>query len=807
MYWFGKKINTDDVQNEELWSEVRNLRHSFALTPLESIIDILDQFSKMWNADSELYRLALTGLSQESSFSEMELRKTLDILPTLLSRSNLEARINGEFGNLNILDRFTKTPHFQGFVKAVPSGVLLHVTAGNVFLSSIDSLVMGLITKNVSILKVSSQNKFFPSFFAQSLIDFDKKQIISNKFSILTWKGGDSRIENLLKKKVNTIVAWGGEEMIKSYRENLPNNVKLLDFGPKISFQVITKKGLLNKNLAEVAKAIAADITPWDQAACSNPQNLFLERGINSKELMHELEKAFKNSESRGEISEDENVEVLKEYYRGLYSELIDGGKVINGKDFLIHSEKNKILRPSPLNRSLIIKEFDSIDELTANLEGFSYYLQSCSYLLSDTEKEDVLSLLALTGIKRFAPLGTITYGMNGAPHDGRYVLRELISFIGDEVRIQNYGETEVPLSNSTKLIHQFKDTKHPEGYIFSSGGTTGEPKFVHYSYEEFDRMTDMLAFNLSNLGIKRGMMVANLFVAGNLWSSFLAVEKALEKVGAIQLPIGGLCPSENIVTYLDKFKPQAVLGIPSLLVTIAEQGKELGLNLSIENVFYAGEFMSETRKDFLRNTWKTKFFGSSGYASVDAGVIGYQCPHCEVGEHHVFSDVIELEIVENEAVVTSMSRGSLPIKRYATGDRVEWVEERCNCGTKDKKFKLLGRIDNLIQIWSCRIMLQEIERSIKEFDPEVLNYQIKLTEETDAAFTREIFEIMIEEVKSKQTDIDLLKTIYQNSRDLKDTISFEKFSSLARVKFVEAKSIKRNPRTGKISLILDHRH
>jgi phenylacetate-coenzyme A ligase PaaK-like adenylate-forming protein len=55
----------------------------------------------------------------------------------------------------------------------------------------------------------------------------------------------------------------------------------------------------------------------------------------------------------------------------------------------------------------------------------------------------------------------------------------------------------------------------------------------------------------------------------------------------------------------LKKFKPDVVMGIPSLLVMNAEQALGLGLDLKIPKVFYAGEAMSETRREFLKKTWK----------------------------------------------------------------------------------------------------------------------------------------------------------------------------------------------------------
>lgn len=798
MFWFGEKKGIDfNWQESSSWESLSSKRLSLAQTNLEEILNLLDRFSH------ESFDEALPELIRESGFSVEETKKTLALLPALLKKESLEKRIRREFTRSEVLDRFTKLPEAAFKVKAVPQGILFHVTAGNVFLSSIDSLLMGFLTKNLSIVKVSSQNKFFPVYFAEKLKAFDKKNILADKFAVLHWKGGDVKTENFIKKKVNTIIAWGGEEMIASYQNGLPSHVKFLDFGPKISLQLLTKEGLKNKNLALVAQKIVEDVIPWDQSACASPQNLYLEEGIDEAALIRELNLAFAKAPPRGAIDEDEATEILKEKYRGFYSELMEGGNLTAGPEHLIHLEENKLLKPSPLHRSLILKRFASADELFHLLEPFSYYLQSCSYLLGYEEKETYLECLSLTGIKQFAPLGTITWGMEGAPHDGRFVLRELVNFIGDEIRAVDYGEEINVVHNSATLKSHFENHPHPAGYIFSSGGTTGEPKFVHFSYEEFDFMSDMLAENLKCQGVKPGMTVANLFVAGNLWSSFLCVEKALEKIGAIQLPIGGMCSSENISMYLKKFKPDVVMGIPSMLVMNAELSVTRNEKLEVPMIFYAGEALSEVRREYLRKTWGVKFFGSAGYASVDAGVIGYQCKDCGIGEHHVFSDLIELNILEEEAVVTSLARHSMPVKNYRTGDKIEWISD-CKCGRSDKRFKLLGRVDNVIQIWSCRLLTNDIEQSMGEYG--IITFQLKITESREANVVKEKLSITYENPGVELDHELLLVDIYNRSRDVKDTISFFDFKKDIQLEGVLQGEIPRNPRTGKLSLVLDQR-
>ena len=797
MYWFNRDVK--DFRNDENWKEFSKLKLRLAKTSLDEIVSLLDQFGKFFTADEAVTQ----QLIHETGFSRDEVLATLEIIPKLLSRQSLMARVRGEFGNEKVLDRFTKIPRFQGEVRAVPAGVLLHITAGNVFISCIDSLITGFITKNLSIVKVSSQNTFFPEYFARSLAAFDTQSILADKFAILHWKGGDQEVESYLKARVNTIIAWGGEEVMENYRKSLPPGVKFLDFGPKISIQVITKKSLQNKNLEMICDKIVADIIPWDQAACSSPQNLYLQEGVERPSFEAALGKAFQRSKVRAPISEDEATEIQKEFYRGLWSELMEGGRVIKGQDYLLHDEKNAYLRPSPLNRSLIIKSFIDADDLYTHLEPFSYYLQSCSYLFDSGEKAAYVETLALTGIKRMAPLGTITWGMDGAPHDGRFVLRELVNFVGDEKRVVDYGEDVMKVENSATLKSFFERSSHPPGYIFSSGGTTGEPKYVHFSYEEFDATTDLLAENMRAAGIKEGTTVANLYVAGNLWSSFLAMEKALEKMGAIQLPIGGLCDKDNILMYLTKFQPEVIMGIPSLLVELAEYAHQKNVKISVKSVMYAGEALSSIREEFLKASWSVENFGSSGYASVDAGVIGYQCLNCGPGEHHVFTDLIDLKIVEDEAVVTSLLRNTMPVLNYRTGDRIEWISD-CQCGRADRRFKLLGRIDNVIQIWSCRLLVNDIEASFAQVAPAVLTFQIVLSDLREHNLPRERMTIKYE---GDQLDEEaLLKEIYDRSRDMKDTIDYNDFVEDVVLERMDHGEIERNARTGKISVVKDLR-
>ena len=172
MYVYAKFLPDLIIDEKTLAAMVEEGRahlSEFSRVPIGNIVETLGRTARLWEEDSPYFRRALDALSKEISFSPQMIRETLKMIPGLLSGECLLKRVTGEFGNPDILDRFVRRKSFDGKVRAFPIGVLFHVTAGNVFLGCIDSLLMGFLTKNVSIMKLSSRNQSFPFIFAESI--------------------------------------------------------------------------------------------------------------------------------------------------------------------------------------------------------------------------------------------------------------------------------------------------------------------------------------------------------------------------------------------------------------------------------------------------------------------------------------------------------------------------------------------------------------------------------------------------------------------------------------------------------------
>ena len=259
-------------------------------------------------------------------------------------------------------------------------------------------------------------------------------------------------------------------------------------------------------------------------------------------------------------------------------------------------------------------------------------------------------------------------------------------------------------------------------GGVFNSGGTTGTPKYSYFSHEEWDSIVTLSARCYESAGLRDGDRVANLFASGNLYASFLFATESMRRARprVVQFPLGfspNLAPAAAII---HEFKLNVLAGFPTHLLRIIEhleQEKLTGVHL--DRIIYAGELFSQDQKSFLQARFPGIQTCSAGYASVDAGLIGYADATCAPGEHRMFDGATLLEIVDEETeqpveapgfpgrvVFTNLTRKLMPLLRYPTGDRAQWVEP---AGAADRKFQLLGRSQEAARVAGYSIGVTEV--------------------------------------------------------------------------------------------------
>ncbi len=361
--------------------------------------------------------------------------------------------------------------------------------------------------------------------------------------------------------------------------------------------------------------------------------------------------------------------------------------------------------------------------------------------------------------------------------------------------------------------------TKLENMIVLSTGGSSGVARYTLMSHEEWGKFGEVQAQTLQMLGVQKSDRVANLFIAGHLWPSFLGVHEIIKDIGAVHLPISANIPIEDIMQLCIEFEPTVMVSLPTLFVFLADMAKKEGIKFSkLKMILYAGEQMSQQAQEHVKKYLGVEKITALAYSSADAGLMGYKCDSCGFGTYHIPTAFQYIEVVNpqtgeisknkemGDIIVTNLERFSMPIVRYRIGDIGYKIDEPCLCGDPNPLFHLGGRSGDDFKLGGAFISMDVFEQSVAEFDDFIsLNYTVTL---------EDIKEYMIITLSVETSSITDAKTHIETS--LRDML-IDKINEIKvglklnyirefNIEFVELGSLKRNPRTGKVKHLHDKR-
>ena len=712
-YRFGQFIDTpltvSDVQS--VVEEAAQRRAEYRRVPLEEILEILHSLGqKLKREDDPVRRQILEEMPNIVHFHPSMVKEGLDSLCGMLDRQNMLTRIRADLGGTEVLERFLWQEPFEGSVKAEPRGVVAHVAAGNVLVGAIDSLIQGLLTKNINLLKMSGVDPVFPLLFTEALHSVDPEGRVSQAFALLPFRGGDKDVESILKEHCDTIIVYGGEDAVAAYRDGLPIKNRVVEYGPKYSLMILDSP-LIGK---ESVEKIARDFTLWEQSACSSPHVIYVvgesptesARELASS-LAQELEKLLSEYPTPT-IRVDEQVEITRTRELAKVSAALGEAELFVpkvGQGYTVVLEHDPVFRVSCQHRTAYVKPVTSFEQVIEILKPYGTFIQSVGVLAEPQKLHQWADRLVESGADRITDLGEMTRRKHGTPHDGTKGLAEFVRWtsIGGSHKFEDHFDflpdaerDRVTLARLNALLarcregssfyreripkralksleelvlipvvdpHEYREHLPPDGsgiltgpignsYSFGSGGTTGKPKFVYRSVAETHANARALGKGLALSGFaRRGDIVGNLLFAGNLWASFVSLNQALEDTGAHILPIGGHIDLEVQVSLLRAFKANAALTIPSILISMAQYVKREGItDLKLTRLAYGGEHLFPEARRQLAEVLGAERIVSAGYATNDTGAVGFQDESCRGGIHMVHEDIHIVEILDLES-------------------------------------------------------------------------------------------------------------------------------------------------------------
>ena len=158
-------------------------------------------------------------------------------------------------------------------------GVSLHFAPSNVPLNFAYSMIVGLISGNSCLVRLSE--KEFPQAsvvlrIINKLLDEEQNNQVRNRICLFRYSK-NKNITDYLSSKSDIRIIWGGDETINEIRKSpLPPSGFDVTFSDKYSGCIInSKKYLERKNFQKEAIGFFNDTLTFDQNACTSPRFIY----------------------------------------------------------------------------------------------------------------------------------------------------------------------------------------------------------------------------------------------------------------------------------------------------------------------------------------------------------------------------------------------------------------------------------------------------------------------------------------------------------------------------------------------------
>lgn len=294
-------------------------------------------------------------------------------------------------------------------------GLVFHIAPSNVPINFAYSLVFGMLSGNVNIVRTSS--KEFPQVEIVceciNKVIHKKYKELEKQISIVKYKA-NKEITDYYSGICNARIIWGGDNTIKEIRKSAirPRSIEV-NFADRYSFGIINPESVLNADKTEIKKLAVDfynDTYLMDQNACSTPHMLFWKKtnGISTQES------AVRFWNAVYEVAKDKyKLEGIKvsDKFTELYKTMAVSDNICNFRkydNYLYVVTLDKVLKDLEDYRGkyglFYEYEFENYYEIASLVNE---KMQTCSYFgIERNEISDMVIKNHLKGIDRIVPFG-----------------------------------------------------------------------------------------------------------------------------------------------------------------------------------------------------------------------------------------------------------------------------------------------------------------------------------------------------------------------------------------------------------------
>lgn len=268
-----------------------------------------------------------------------------------------------------------------------------------------------------------------------------------------------------------------------------------------------------------------------------------------------------------------------------------------------------------------------------------------------------------------------------------------------------------------------------------STTGTSGEPEPYPFTQKDaWDIYGEALARYNWRAGLRSNDRLMHCFALSMVIAGIPSLIGGF-KIGITVIPVGAEGGADRIFKTAKYYKPTAIMGTPSLALYMIEKAPEvMGMDvgkIGIRTMLCGGEpgaGLPEVRKR-IESAFGCKLFDVGG-------ALGISCDHEEYqGLHQIGDDLMILDLVDpdnkeplpfengqkGEMVMTNIGGDAFGgAFRRSPGDIIQIFTEPCPCGLSGFRYKIVGRVDDMLKVKGVMVYPEMIRNVIESFVPQV---------------------------------------------------------------------------------------
>lgn len=390
---------------------------------INRVITACDKLSNLLTEEKYLPLLVSLGLP------EYKAKRELQTARQMLSKQYLERRLEIELGNKSDVPFQPYGSDFTVRHELKPLGVLLHIVAGNVDALPVFSVIEGLLTGNINILKLPGSDNGLSVSILQKLIEIEP--LITDYIYVFDYASEDVESIKKIADVSDAIIIWGGDTAVSSVRKLAHPNTRIIEWGHKISFAYVS-----GDVTDDELSGITHNICDTNQLYCSSCQGIYVDTtdfdevsafAERFSKILNDTANAMP-SNSDIFLQAQKTIEAYTEQLEAVSSK----NQVFKTDSCCVIAYEDSTLAPSYMFRSCWVKPLPK-ENMLSELSKYKYHLQTAALVCEPSLRLELQSLLLKTGIVRISSGKNMSVGYCGMPHDGEFSLLRYMKIISVE--------------------------------------------------------------------------------------------------------------------------------------------------------------------------------------------------------------------------------------------------------------------------------------------------------------------------------------------------------------------------------------